>query len=526
MIKINKKNKALNKVFEFLSIYSLAFGLVVGAGIYLKNRSEKNSGGVLEAANQNPYLAIAIWTFVAIVATLMMLSFIEISSGIKSDEHNTMMSWVSKFINRRAASVTAIFYVSFYMPIIAALGSMFTVEVFFSYGLDPFLATTGSTPVSESLSYEAFSVLKIFLATIILVGFQTMNLYSKKPGHIIQTALTFLKFLPLIIVIIGGFVVHFSTSEGWGGKNSFDMYTEHNQWAFSSIFATVVPIIFAFDGFVHAATLQKDVENKKVVSPALLIAIISVGAFYIIITIAIFIGASNGNIFQLIDKLFVKAPWASFLVKIMITFTVITLVNGYTGVLPNALESSANEGLMYFGKGSKDITRKRIIFLSYLIILSVFFLSIALSFAMGPIRETGKSSGDFMYISDTLTGATVVYAFVFYIMLMIGQVLNRVKNKVEVRKVKGGFVTTIVALVILGLIMPYVYYVMFIFPFTQKLGVTPDSDLNIINGRITSVLWLLQFIVIAVIYFVNEELLKKQSNLENSNKKSTENLVK
>ncbi|QBQ07382.1 amino acid permease [Spiroplasma gladiatoris] len=507
MLNINKKNKVKNKIFEFLTIFSMVIGLVVGSGIYLKNRSAE--GGVLNAAKDNPYLAIIIWIFIGIVCTLMIVSFLEISSAIKKDQHNTLLSWSSKFISRRAASAFSIFYVTFYMPILAALGAVFTISVTFEYGLNPFLTAIGKSKLSEAFSNTSYNALKITLASIILIGFQLLNYFSEKPSQIIQTICTFTKFLPLIVVLIGGFVLYLTNNVADingdpGGQNSFQ--SSSNQWKFWSFFATVVPVIFAFDGFIHAVTLQKDVEHKKVVEPALYAGILAITLFYILITIAIFIGANDGNIFKLFDNLFVKTPIISFLFKLIIAFTVATLCNGYTNLLPKTIQSAAHEGFLYFGKDSLNLSKKKASIIAILITLVLFYITIILSLSVNPLRD--NTPPDYAFISETLSTSTVIYAFIIYYTLIVGVVHNRRTKKIETKKVKGGFTIGIINLVVLSLILPYVYFEYLIRPF-----ITLNQD-----SMICAVASFIILIPIAIFYFVNEFKIKKSTVNDSKNK--------
>ncbi|AHI53386.1 APC family permease [Spiroplasma culicicola] len=493
MIKVNKKNKARNKIFEFLTIFSMAFGIVVGSGIYLKNRS---SGGVLETAGQNPYLALVVWAFIGVVCTLMMISFIEIASSIEKDDHNTVQSWSNKFLNRQSASLFSIFYVGFYMPVLASIGALFTVDVLFTYGIEPFLAATGKTALHETLSTASFLSIKITLSTILLISFQIMNSYTSKPSKWIQTIFTFVKFIPLFAVVIGGFVL-FLTGNVDGESNSFDKSS--GQWSLGTFFATAIPILFAFDGFIHASTLQKDVEHKEVVEPAMLTAIIGVTAFYIIITISIFIGANDGNIFNLFDSMFNEnAPGISLLFKIIITLTILTVINGYTTLIPRTIKSAADEKFIYLGKRYENISHKSASFLGAIITDVIYIFTTSISIIIGIVRN---ETPNHMLIADTLSSTTVIYCFLIYLALIIGQIRNRHTNKVNVRKVKGAYVIGIITAILLIIVLGYVNFEFFIMPFIR---------LDFI-GLLTSISSLIVIVPIAIWYFINEELIKKST---------------
>ncbi|QEH62395.1 amino acid permease [Spiroplasma chinense] len=494
MINVNKKNKSRNRIFEFLAIFSMAFGLVVGSGIYLKNRSEPGSGGVLDAANNNPYLAIVVWIFIGLICTLMMISFLEISSAIDKDDHNTVQSWSAKFINKKSASMFSIFYVAFYMPILGSLGAMFLVDVLFEQGMQTFARAAygvdNSLAMFKSNHLGWYITLKIILSSILLISFQVMNTFTSKPSKLIQTTFTFVKFIPLLAVIIGGFAVFFL-----GNKNGNSFDAAQSDWKVPTFFSTAIPILFAFDGFIYATTLQKDVEHKQVVEPAMLAAIIAVTLFYIIITVSIFIGANDGDIFNLFDTVFSKVPALSLIFKLIISSTLLTIVNGYTTLIPKTIESASHEGFVYFGKRSKTLSHKEASIIGAIITQILFFVTIAASLSIQSI--TAEPSH--MIIADSLSSTTVLYAFVIYTVLIFGQVINRKTKKVQVKEVKGAFVTGIITLCLLLVIIPYVLYQCLIDVYIQKN----------VSGMIVSISSFVVLIPIAVWYFINKSLLQK-----------------
>lgn len=473
MIKVNSSNKRKNKIFEFLTIFSMTFGLVVASGIYLKNRDQY--GGVLYEAQNNPWLAIMVWVFIGTVCTLMMISFIEITGAMKDGEHSTLQSWSKKFINRKTASWVAIFYVAFYMPTIGALGAMFLVDILFEQGIRLLIIETqGQDLLVSGMSAAGYLTLKLVASTILLIGFQIMNSTTVKPGRMIQTIFTFVKFLPLIVVVIGGITL-FATTPNM--QNSFNSQ-QNLVWSASSSFATMIPILFAFDAFMYAATLQKDVEQREVVAPALLSAIIAVTIFYTLITVAIFLGAKDGDIFNLFVNIFstkLGAPWATFLFKLIIASTLLTMINGYTILIPKTVQSAVEEKLIYFGKkNTQEISIKKAAMIGGAILLAIYVTTIIVSIALtakgdGEWITSGTNTPVYKYyvpnpmeVLDYLSSTTVVYAFIIYLILNIAQVVNRFTNKVEVKKVKGGLVAGIIASVLLTIIMVYLLYAFFI----------------------------------------------------------------
>ncbi|AGR42535.1 APC family permease [Spiroplasma diminutum] len=497
MIKVNKINKAKNKTFEFLTIFSMVFGIVVGSGIYLKNRTEP--GGVLHEAGQNPWLALTVWMFIGVLCSMIMLTFIEAASATEKDGHSTAQSWANKFINRRTASLFSIMYICMYLPILAGLGALFTVKTIFD-GINEFYIITNGVNLVNKIGKVEWMSLELFISTLVLVGFSLMNIYTHKPSKLIQSIFTIIKFLPLITIVIGGFTLFLTNSNS---NNSFNPEEPYDNWSMNSFFATMIPILFAFDGFIYAATLQKDCEHKQVVAPAMMSAIIAVTAFYIIITVSIFFGASDGNVFKLFDNLFQKEPWIALLFKLIIACTILTTVNGYTTLIPKTVHSAVEENFIYKKNHTTEIGYIKSGFIGMIITLTIYVLFLIISIPLG----WNDSSGEINYfiVANYSSNTTVMFGFLAYLIIMIYVLHNRRTKKVEVRKAKGGFAIGIISTSILSIILVYAYFDFLINKF--KSGK--------IENMIDPIILIFFAIVLLIAWIINEVLISKQ-DIENN----------
>ncbi|ALD66899.1 APC family permease [Spiroplasma cantharicola] len=495
MIKVNKANKAKNKSFEFLTIFSMVFGIVVGSGIYLKNKVE--AGGVLHEAGRNPWLALTVWLFIGVLCSLVMLTFIEAASATKNDGHSTAQSWANKFINRRTASLFSILYICMYLPILAGLGALFTVKTVFS-GINTFYFAMNEESLILKIGKVQWMSLELFFSTIVLIGFSLMNIFTHKPSKFIQSIFTIVKFLPLITIVIGGFSLFIINPKG---NNSFNPSTGYEPWQVNTFFGTMIPILFAFDGFIYAATLQKDCEHKEVVAPAMLSAIIAVTFFYIIITISIFFGASDGDVFKLFDNLFKKSPWVALLFKLIIAGTILTTVNGYTTLIPKTVQSGVQEKFIYSKEGKDNISYVKSGFIGMAITISIYVLFLTISIAI----DWNSPEINYFLVADYSSNSTVMFGFIVYLILMIYVLHNRRTKKVETLKVKGGFVIGIITCTILSIIMGYAYYNFMIGKFLS----------NDFKTMIDPILLIFFALVLAIVWIVNECLISK-NNIDNN----------
>ncbi|WP_342258762.1 APC family permease [Spiroplasma endosymbiont of Dioctria linearis] len=484
MINVNKKNKTKNKIFEFLSVFSMTFGIVVGSGIYLKNAGDN---GVLAKAGNNPYLAIAVWTLMAFFCCSMMLSFIELSSSTKKGEHNTLTAWAGRFLGRRYGSLVTILYAIIYLPVLIIIGALFTTSSFFQSINIIYEFSTGK---ESWLTGDTKIIVEIFVASLVLILFQIVNTYTTKPGKILQTALSFLKFIPLITVLIAG-ITFFSL----GKESSFDP-EKVGGFQINNIFLTMVPIMFAFDGFLDSAAIQKDCEHKEVVAPAMMTGIVAVSIFYIIISVAIFMGASDGNILNIFKREGID-PRIHFTFNLIITLTLLTMVNAYSVIYPIVIRASIEEKFVYSKKNGEELSKIKSSWISILIVF-IFFIAFVGSSLLLPKSITGDDS--YLYTAYLSSDSTIIIVYLFHIPLLVQMLINRKTKKIEVRKVRGAYCAAIFSSSMLILTLGYIYYLNII--------------KSLIDGQLISpIMWFVFIIILVGFWIINETIISK-NNIE------------
>ncbi len=440
------KPKKHVKFFEFLTVFSTAVGVTIGIGIYLKNDT---SEGHLLYFTQNTYLSIGLWVLVGILGMAMIMVFIEVTSVKTKSGHGTLPSWANILIGRKVGSLIALFYIFFYFPILLGLLPIFSINSMFD-ALEV-----------QSLSKGAQHIIAIAVGLVILILFYLINIFFRNVGKWVQTIGTFIKFIPLLVSLIIGFVAPIE-------NNVFDKYRELN---FGNFFMGILPVLFSFDGFIYAAGLQKEVSNKNVVPKSLFAAMLFITIFYILEVISLFLGTNDGSVFTLFKNL-LGGPIAKVLMW-FVMLTALMSINGLTFIAPSFGNTAQEENLVYIG--NKELSYQQIGLIQMAI--TVCFNLILMGLSLGII-------GDPMYLLDLSSNAVSFTTFLCYISLIIAVCVNRYTKRVEVTKVKGMYYYVVFSLFLLIASIGYIMYNFFAYSSNHK---TLYSLLIIIIG--TLVIW-------------------------------------
>lgn len=131
----------------------------------------------------------------------------------------------------------------------------------------------------------------IGLATTILIS--VINLASTKLAGLFQSAATIIKLLPLAIIGIAGFAI---------GNPADALVVSHAELTSGSWLSALIPIVFAFDGWIVATSITDQVKDaKRNVPLALILAPFSILVIYLIYFVGISILVGPTTIVELGD---------------------------------------------------------------------------------------------------------------------------------------------------------------------------------------------------------------------------------
>lgn len=413
-----KKGQVQDRKYGLFSLLSLIVGVVIGAGIFAKN------GSVFDATG-SAVMSLVTWGIVSVIILLMVFAFVEIaSSGKKTGKPGTLSGWMSDFINPKLGKWVGIFIMYAYFPGVIAMLPM--------WGAESIVAQTGINGHWQ----EWGSSVAIGL-TIMAVMF-IVNILSSKTSKGIGQAGMFLKVIPLFTVIIAAIVfMAIGTMNGVGnGQPGFPGDVEKDHGVFEGMMLAMPAILFTFDGFVFSASMQNEAKSHKTFMAAWIGGMLFVAAIYIGYSAAIF--TTGGlKLETAINNMFGENT-AKWLTPTMSSIVVISMISGLNGQFISGGKSMSalsaekvvvdHDGrlMKYNHTGRPQYASYHLLFVS-LVWLGLFLTMDAINLHLNP-EAYMFNAGDFQ------TNISTVIAFLGYAGVMIGGLMNRKTEKVEVDK--------------------------------------------------------------------------------------------
>lgn len=393
---------------------SSVVGIVIGVGIFFKAKP------VLEAAGGNPKIAITAWILGALITIFAGLTAAEIGAAIP--EPGGMMTWIRKLYGEKIGFLVGWCQTFIYQPgIVAVLAYYFIVFTFDYLG----------TSTTESTKY----MLAIATTTFVY----GVNIYTRKGGGYIQASTTLVKLIPLVAILIFGML---SNNNPEPMIMSEEIMSRTSGNTLSLIGVAIVPVMFAFDGWILVGTIAGDLKNvKKTLPRAIIIGIGVIGILYVGINIAILKVfpaeelMKQDGLSDIAKQLFGNS--ASKLIILGIAISAFGGLNGNILVSTRLAYALSLEGVFPKSEYFKEICPeseqpKRSSWLAY--IITVCYLLIMLV------------TND----PETLSNIPIALFFFFYLLVFFGVFILRKKYKNIERSYQVPFYPIIPILAILG----------------------------------------------------------------------------
>lgn len=398
-------SKELQKNLGFAAAISTVVGLVIGSGVFFKPQA------IYTATNGAPGLGIIAWIIGGLITIAGGLTATEVSAAIPKT--GGMMIYIEEIYGKRYGFLTGWMQTVLFFP-----GTIAAVAVIFAQQASELLGST-----SDNMKM----VLPIALGIILLTAF--LNTVGSSFGGYIQTIATLGKLVPLVLIIIFGFVKGNSTS-------IFNPMVGQGVNSVTTLGHVLIATLFAYDGWINVGAIAGEMKNPGKDLPKAIVGGLSlVMAVYLAINIAYLWVAPASDLAKVTSPAALVAtkifgPIGGKLISAGILISVFGTLNGYLLTGPRIPYALTKDGLI---PGSKILSKVNKGSSPYNAIWLVAILSCIYAL-----------TGQFNLLSDL----TIFVVWVFYVLTFIGVIILRKKKPDLARpyKVPGYPVIPIIAI--------------------------------------------------------------------------------
>ena len=247
------ENKNLQKNLGVAAALSTVVGMVIGGGVFFKPQA------VYELTGGAPGLGMIAWVIAGIMTITAGLTAAEVSAAIPKT--GGMMVYIEEIYGKKLGFLTGWMQsVLFFPATIAAISVMFGQQSAILLG-------------NESL------VIPMTVGVILLVG--GLNTLGSKTSGAIQTISTICKLIPLVLIIIFGFI------KGTGDNPIITPLVGEGLRPGSIIGQLLVAILFAYDGWINVGAIAGEMKDPGKDLPKAIVGGLSlVMAVYVVINVA------------------------------------------------------------------------------------------------------------------------------------------------------------------------------------------------------------------------------------------------
>ncbi len=529
-------NAPTSKKIGFISAIAIVIGSSVGAGIFFK------SSTILSYSGSNLIWAIVSWVIAAFAVICMGLALIEISSA--RNDNLSMIGWCKEFNGKYIYKGCKYFMTFLYLPL-----TFFFMPIYVIVSLQDALSgfdANNTFGTSNDWAIWMVVIIAISIYFIVVCGL------SSKATNVQNWIITSLKFIPLAVVAILGFVLAAmpvtdpaDPAITYGGINNLDPpvlwdSAATNFFALTPFFGTfgaIAAIFFAFDGFYVTAGLQTEMREPKKTPKAIFIGLTIVTVIYLAIAISMSLGTPGGDFFSFQDWLREKnVKWLFGLINILIAVGVLGIINGFAAWAPRFVEDLVKEGELVVPSRSLLLLGRRqpVLGTWYCLLISLPFI---LAFCMigglgyfpggyaGAYDAPGFSSmAKMINFADLIATWTSLFAFAFISFSIFGGLMNRKTNRVTVQKTKTFVLTGWISFVLVGfsLLLSVLQPFVNIGLVAREIGMAPDqATLDSLNEELLGnillcvVLFLFAGICFGPVYFEERIAINRLNKLKN-----------
>ena len=322
------EKKQLQKNLGAAAALSTVVGMVIGGGVFFKPQA------VYEITGGAPGLGMIAWVLAGIMTITAGLTAAEVSAAIPKT--GGMMVYIEEIYGKKLGFLTGWMQsVLFFPATIAAISVMFGQQAAILLG-------------NESL------VIPMTVGVILLIG--VLNTFGSKTSGAIQTVSTICKLIPLILIIVFGFI------KGGGDNPVVQPLVAEGISPTGVIGQLLVAILFAYDGWINVGAIAGEMKDPGKDLPKAIVGGLSlVMAVYVVINLAYLWVLPANELAQYASPASVVAtelfgPIGGKIITIGILISVFGCINGYLLTGPRIIYTLGQQKSIpvSFGKLNKN----------------------------------------------------------------------------------------------------------------------------------------------------------------------------
>ena len=323
-------SQKLQKNLGLTAALSTVIGMVIGGGVFFKPQA------VYTLTGGEPGLGMIAWVVAGVITIAAGLTAAEISAAIPKT--GGMMVYIEEVYGKKLGVLTGWMQCALFFPAtVAALAVMFGNQ-------------------SATLIGNKNLIVPITLGVILLIS--VLNTLSSKTTGLIQIIATVCKLIPLVLIIIFGFI------KGNGNNPITSPLVGSGVSTVSIIGQLLIAILFAYDGWINVGAIAGEMKNPgKDLPKAIVGGLAFVMVVYIIINVAYLwvLPASELARFDspasaVAEVIF--GPIGGKLITTGILISVFGCINGYLLTAPRVLYTLGQQksipGYKYYGSLNKS----------------------------------------------------------------------------------------------------------------------------------------------------------------------------
>ena len=321
------ENKQLQKNLGIAAALSTVVGMVIGGGVFFKPQA------VYTLTGGTPGLGILAWIIAGIMTITAGLTAAEVSAAIPKT--GGMMVYIEEIYGKKLGFLTGWMQTVLFFPATAA-----AIAVMFGQQ-------------AAILLNNPSLVMPMSIGVILLVGI--LNTFGSKTSGTIQTVSTVCKLIPLVLIIVFGFI------KGSGDNPVMSPLVAEGISPMGIIGQLLVAILFAYDGWINVGAIAGEMKNPGKDLPKAIIGGLSiVMAINVVINLAYLWVLPASELAQyaspasiVAEKIF--GPVGGKLINVGILVSVFGCLNGYLLTGPRIPYTLANQKVLpaMFGKLNK-----------------------------------------------------------------------------------------------------------------------------------------------------------------------------